>query len=113
MEHESERRIVEVARAILAGTLGVIEGARSLSSLRPSVTEDDRDPDFVTFVRSTPRRIPFQSVRFARYGAPRFSSERIASSKSRRPYIGMQHLWRAGGSFVGLGARARPSNSRL
>jgi hypothetical protein len=43
------RRAVQLARDVLAGHLGVLEGARELSALRHSVGVTEHDRDFLTF----------------------------------------------------------------
>lgn len=43
-------QIATIAQDILNNKLGVIEGARLLARLRPTVTRDDFDPDFQAFV---------------------------------------------------------------
>lgn len=42
--------IVRVARAILNGTIGIIEGSRTLHGLGHEECADDLDPDFSIFV---------------------------------------------------------------
>ena len=44
------KQVVTIAQDILSGKKGVIEGARLLARLGPTVTRDDRDPDFLPFV---------------------------------------------------------------
>jgi hypothetical protein len=49
--YEGKRlEVVETARDILTHKLGLIEGARRLVRLRPFVTTDDLDPDFIPFI---------------------------------------------------------------
>jgi hypothetical protein len=50
MIQSPQEKVVEVARAILCGDLGIIEGSRRLSSLRAQVRSLDHDPDFFPFV---------------------------------------------------------------
>ena len=47
---ESEQKVVQVAEAILSGTIGIIEGSRRLVTLRQLVTKEDFDKDFKIFV---------------------------------------------------------------
>ena len=42
--------MVAIAEAMLAGRVGIIEGSCKLSALRYDVTDEQFDPDFVTFV---------------------------------------------------------------
>jgi len=59
------RRVVEIARQVILGTLGVIEGSRELSQLRHAVSDNDHDPDFSFFVAldSETDDLPLGSVR--------------------------------------------------
>ena len=41
------KQVVEIAEDILANKIGLIEGARLLLRLRPTVTQDDFDPGFI------------------------------------------------------------------
>ena len=53
MERSRERsreRLVETARAVLRGELGVVAGARAVNRLRHEVVADPLDPDFLRFV---------------------------------------------------------------
>ena len=43
-------RLVETARAVLRGELGVIAGARAINRLRHEAVADSLDPDFLRFV---------------------------------------------------------------
>lgn len=45
-----QKKVVTVAQDILDGRIGIIKGARLLSGLRYTVTRDEGDPDFLTFV---------------------------------------------------------------
>jgi hypothetical protein len=45
-----QKQVVTIAREVLIGKIGIIEGARLLAKLRPTVTRDDFDPDFLPFV---------------------------------------------------------------
>jgi predicted regulator of Ras-like GTPase activity (Roadblock/LC7/MglB family) len=44
-----QKEVVRIAREMLSGDIGVIEGARLLVGLRPTVTRDSLDPDFLPF----------------------------------------------------------------
>jgi hypothetical protein len=44
------KKAVEIAQDILSNKKGLIEGARLLVSLRPTVTHDEFDPDFIPFI---------------------------------------------------------------
>lgn len=44
------KKVVEIAQDILSNKKGLIEGARLLVSLRPTVTSDAFDPDFIPFI---------------------------------------------------------------
>lgn len=46
----SRERLVETARAVLRGELGVIAGARAINRLRHDTVADPLDPDFLRFV---------------------------------------------------------------
>ena len=46
----ARRQVVEAARAMLAGTLSFIEGARRISDLRWFVDLPEFDPDMIRFV---------------------------------------------------------------
>ena len=61
----SIEKVVETAKGIISGEIGVIEGSRKLSSLRFDVTDVDHDPDFIPFVAidSESDHIPLGSVR--------------------------------------------------
>ena len=60
----SAESIVAIARKILAGEMGLIEGTRELVRLRSDVS-DDLDPDFMYFValESETDHLPIGSVR--------------------------------------------------
>jgi hypothetical protein len=45
-----QQRVIEVASAMLAGEIGIIEGSRLLCSLRSCIPLSDHDPDFLPFV---------------------------------------------------------------
>jgi predicted regulator of Ras-like GTPase activity (Roadblock/LC7/MglB family) len=47
------KKVVEIAQDILSNKKGIIEGARLLVSLRPTVTRDDFDVDFIPFIALT------------------------------------------------------------
>ena len=47
------KKVVEIAQDILSNKVRLIEGARLLVSLRPTVTRDDFDPDFIPFIALT------------------------------------------------------------
>ncbi len=52
-EHHIQKqkdRVVGIANGVLAGQIGIIEGARKLAYLRWKVTDDEFDPDFIPFV---------------------------------------------------------------
>jgi predicted regulator of Ras-like GTPase activity (Roadblock/LC7/MglB family) len=44
-----QKEVVRIARQMLSGDLGVVEGARFLMHLRPSVSRNPFDPDFLPF----------------------------------------------------------------
>ena len=46
----SRERLVETARAVLRGEIGVIVGARAITRLRHEAVADPLDPDFLRFV---------------------------------------------------------------
>ena len=46
----SRAQLVDAARAVLRGDLGVIAGSRTINRLRHDVTADPVDPDFQRFV---------------------------------------------------------------
>ena len=46
----SRELLVEAARAVLRGDLGVIAGARAINRLRHEVAANPADPDFLRFV---------------------------------------------------------------
>jgi len=46
----NRERLVETARAVLRGELGVIAGARAVNRLRHETAADPLDPDFLRFV---------------------------------------------------------------
>lgn len=62
---KKKRRVGEVARAMLDGSIDYLEGAIELSSLRLEVGAPEGDPDFVKFVAiaSEIDHLPIGSVR--------------------------------------------------
>jgi Protein of unknown function (DUF2489) len=44
-----QKEVVHIAREMLSGDIGVIEGARLVVALQPTVTRDSLDPDFLPF----------------------------------------------------------------
>jgi hypothetical protein len=75
----SKDRVIETARKIICGEIGVVEGSRILSALRVEVTEADHDPDFIPFIGidSESDHIPLGSVRahFSATGLERMDAE--------------------------------------
>jgi len=67
----SRERLVETARAVLRGELGVIAGARAINRLRQEVVADPFDPDFLRFVAidSDTDHLPVEAAERARWDA--------------------------------------------
>ena len=68
MERNRER-LVETARAVLRGELGVIAGARAINRLRHETVADAFDPDFLRFVAidSDTDHLPVEAAERARW----------------------------------------------
>ncbi len=88
---EARHRAVQIAHEVLAGRLGVMEGARSLSALRTQVGVAEFDDDFIVFlaVDSETDHLPLGSVR--QYWDPlalaRKDAEAAEIAKSARPDV--------------------------
>jgi hypothetical protein len=62
---KSQAKAIEVARAIIDGKIGIIEGSRALVAIRHEVTDELADSDFLPFiaVESETDTLPVGNVR--------------------------------------------------